>query len=622
MADPTSNPIMRFLRHIWNSVNFARRLVFNLIFLGIIAIFVVALFSGGKKLSDRNVLVLAPQGQVVEQFSVDPVERAMARMLGQPQQETQLRDLVRALAAAATDTRIERVVILPDGMTGIGFASLQELTRAINEFKHSGKQVVAYSDGMDQKGYYLATLADEIYLHPDGAVLLEGLARYQPYFREALQDKLGVDVHLFRVGEFKSAAEPFILDGPSDESREADLYWMNDVWQRYLADIADRRKLDANQLQEQIDGFAQQVREVKGDLARLALQQKLVDALKTQDQFRALMIERGIEDSEIHSFRQVAMDTYLGFIDREKSPFDTRPKVAVIVAQGEIAAGDLPPGAVGGVSTSRLVRQAREDADVKALVLRVNSPGGGVFPSEQIRREVELTRAAGKPVVVSMGDVAASGGYWISMNADMIYAQPSTITGSIGIFGLFMNFPETLAKIGVRVDGVGTTRIAGAFDLTRPLNPDVAEAIQAVIDQGYRQFIGKVANARDTTPEAIDKVARGRVWSGSQAEARGLVDELGGLADAIAEAARRARLETDGWQLEYVEKAMTPFEKFVADASRNARLSALLVRTGLVPVSLENSNAGRELQRSLRLLESPGEGGKPFKTVAHCFCEL
>lgn len=620
MSGTSSNPFVRFIRGIWRSVNFARRLVFNLIFLAVLAIVVVALFAGGKKLPERNVLVLAPQGQVVEEFSVDPVERAMARAMGQPQRETRLRDLVRALEAAASDARIERVVIRPDGMSGVGFASLQELARAIAEFKRSGKQVVAYSDGMDQKGYYLTAQADEIYLHPDGAVLLEGLARYRPYYREALQDKLGVNVHLFRVGEFKSAAEPYILDGPSDESREADLYWMNDVWQRFLADIAGWRGLDAITLQARIDDFAEQVRASGGDLARLALGQKLVDALKTQDQFRALMIERGLEDAETHSFRQVALDEYLGFIDREKSAFDTRPKVAVVVAQGEIAAGDLPPGSVGGVSTSNLLRQAREDEDVKAVVLRVDSPGGGVFPSEQIRREVELTQAAGKPVVVSMGDVAASGGYWISMNADLIYAQPSTITGSIGIFGLFMNFPETLAKVGVHVDGVGTTRIAGAFDLTRPLKPEVGEAIQAVIDQGYRQFIGKVAEARETSPEAIDKVARGRVWSGAQAEQLGLVDELGGLPDAIAEAARRARLESAGWRVEYVEKAMTPFEKFVADTSRNTRLGTLLARTGLAAALGEHA-AGRELQQGLRLLETPGEAGKPFKVVAHCFCE-
>jgi len=620
MSNPNPGPLTRFLRGLWNSINFARRLVFNLVFLLVVAIVLVALVSAGKKLDDRNVLVFAPQGEVVEQFSVDPMQRAMSRALGQPQEETQLRDLLRALDAAATDARIERLVIRSDQMTGIGYATLQELARAIARFKQSGKQVVAYADGMDQKQYYLAAQADEVYLHPDGAVLLEGLARYRAYYREALQDKLGVDVHLFRVGEFKSAAEPFILDAPSQESREADLFWMNDVWQRYLADIAAFRALDAAVLQGQIDGFAAQVQQAQGDLGQLALQQKLVDQLLTQDQFRDLMIERGVEDTDSHSFRQVALDQYLGFVDRERLSFGTQPKVAVVVAQGEIAAGDLPPGSVGGVSTSKLLRDARTDDEVRAVVLRVDSPGGGVFPSEQIRREVELIKAAGKPVVVSMGDVAASGGYWISMNADRIYAQHSTITGSIGIFGLFMNFPDTLAKIGVHVDGVGTTRMAGAFDLSRPLNPDVAEAIQTVIEQGYRQFIGKVAQARGSTTEAIDKIARGRVWSGAQAEEFGLVDELGGLSDAIAEAARRADLEAGAYRVAYVEKPLSPFEQFVADVSGNAMLRGAVAQLGVPALALDSA-AGREFGRGLRLLQSPPTGGKPFKLVAHCFCE-
>ena len=620
MSRSAPGPLLRFARAGWNAVNFTRRLVFNAIFLFIGLIVLVALFSGRPKLPERSALVIAPQGQVVEQFSADPFERALSKAINQPLPETQLRDLVRALEAAATDSRIERVVIRPDQMTGIGFAALEELARAVTEFRKSGKQLVAYADGMDQKQYYLAALADEVYLHPDGMVLLEGLSRYRAYYREALEDKLGVDVHLFRVGEYKSAAEPYILDAASPESREADLYWMNDLWRHFLADVARLRSLDADALQAGIDDFAARVESVAGDMGKLALEQKLVDGLVTQDQFRDLMVERGVEDTETHSFRQVSMDAYLGFVDRERPAFDARPKVAIVVAQGEIAAGDLPPGTVGGVSTSRLLRDAREDADVKAVVLRVDSPGGGVFPSEQIRREVELIRAAGKPVVVSMGNVAASGGYWISMNADAIYAQPTTITGSIGIFGLFMTIPDTLAKVGVHVDGVATTKIAGAFDPTRPMSVEVGKTIQAIIDQGYRQFIGKVAAARETTPEAIDQVARGRVWSGTQAEARGLVDELGGLHDAVAEAARRATLPSDGYRVQYVEKTLSPFEQALVNAGRSATVRALMAQAGL-PTLLLDAPGTRELGKTLRLLDSPPEGGRPFKAVAHCFCE-
>ncbi len=617
MSEQKPGVIRRFFRGLWNTLNFTRRLVFNLLFLFVLLIVLAAIFGGGRTLQNQTALVLAPQGELVEQFSADPASRAFARMLGEEQPETQLRDVLHAIEKAAKDPRIDRIVLRPDQLGGAGLASLREVGAALAKFKVSGKQVVAYADYLEQKQYYLAASADEIYLHPEGALLIEGLSRFRSYYREGLQDKLGVDVHLFRVGEYKSAAEPYILDAPSPESREADLFWMNDLWQRYLSDIATLRKLDAAQMQADIDAFAERLKAVNGDLAQLALQQKLVDALKTQDEFRDLMIERGVEDEEEHTFRQVSMDDYLGYLGRETMPIDTRPQIAVVVAQGEIIDGDQPPGVVGGVSTAQVLRDAREDEDVKAVVLRVDSPGGGVFPSEQIRREVELTRAAGKPVVVSMGDVAASGGYWISMNADEIWADESTITGSIGIFGLFFTIPDTLAKIGVRVDGVATTKLAGAFDPTRALNPIVGEVIQSVIDDGYREFIGKVAAARDSTPEAIDQVARGRVWSGAQAKERGLVDQLGGLTQAIAAAAKRANLDEGKHGVKYIEKELSPFEKFVVDATRNTQVRAFANEFGLarafVPASVQ-----RDLQQTLKLLQP---GNRPIRAIAYCFCE-
>ena len=617
MSDNKPGVIRRLFRGLWDALNFTRRLVFNLLFLLVLLVFLVALFGGGATLRERSALVLAPRGELVEQYSADPASRAFSRMFGEEQPETQLRDVLRAIEAAAKDSRIERLVIRPDALADSGFAGLREVGKAIDKFKESGKEVVAYADYMEQKQYYLAAHADEIYLHPAGALLLEGLARYRAYYREGLQDKLGVDVHLFRVGEYKSAAEPYILDAPSPESREADLYWLNDLWQRYLADVGALRKIDPAALQADIDNFAERIKLANGDLAELALQQKLVDRLATQDEFRAEMVARGVADEEEHTFRQVSLDDYLGFIDREKLPLDARPKVAVVVAQGEIVDGEQPPGTVGGLSTAELVRDAREDDAVKALVLRVDSPGGGVFPSEQIRREVELTRESGKPVVVSMGDVAASGGYWISMNADEIWADESTITGSIGIFGLFMTIPDTLAKIGVHVDGVATTRIAGAFDPTRPLDPQVGQVIQSVIDDGYREFVGKVAAARESTPEAIDEVARGRVWSGAQARERGLVDQLGGLRDAIAAAAAKANLDADGYGVKYVEKELSPFEKFVVDATGNATVRALAAQFGGVQALLP-AQVSRDLSSTLRLLQDK----RPVRAVAFCFCEL
>ena len=614
-----SGGFVRFVRGLWRGVDVTRRFVFNLLFLLVLVFVLMVLFSDGPVLHKRSALVLAPGGQLVEQYSSDPVQRSLARALGEDLPETQLRDILRALDAAAEDERIERLVIVPDSMTGAGYAALREVGDAIGRFKQSGKQVVAYADNMTQQQYYLAAFADEVYMHPSGGLLLEGLGRYRNYYREGLEDKLGVDVHLFRVGEFKSAAEPYILDGPSEESRQADLFWMTDVWQRYLADIGAARGIDPATLQADIDNFDQRIRAAGGDLAQLALDQKLVDALIDKGEFRELMIERGVLDEDEETFRQVSLDGYLGHLAREKLPFDPRPQVAVVVAQGEITYGQQPPGTVGGDSTSELLREAREDEHVKAVVLRVDSPGGGVFPSEQIRREVARIQDAGKPVVVSMANVAASGGYWISMDADAIFANESTITGSIGIFGLFFTMPDTLAKIGVHTAGVGTTRLAGAIDPRMPLNPMVADAVQAIIDDGYEDFIGKVAAARGQSVEAIDQVARGRVWSGAQAKERGLVDAFGGLEAAVADAAKRASLGEDAYGVRYIERELSPFEQFLVSTSGNVLAARALDRLGVAALVLGEEGVAT-LARDLALLRAPG--GRPFSAAAYCFCEL
>src|SRR5688572_1481809 len=560
-------PIARFFVGLWDAMNFTRRLVFNLVFFFLLFLFLAIVFSGPrtKPLLDRTTLVIAPEGTLVEQYSSDPLTRALGKALGERGGEVQLRDLVRALDAARQDKRIERVVLDLDELQAGGFASLREVAQAVARVKASGKQVVAFAEMMDQKQYLLAAQANEVYLDPMGGMLLEGLGRYRTYYRQGLQDKLGVDVHLFKVGEYKSAAEPYVLDAASPEAKEADLFWMSDVWQRYLGDVAKARKLDAAQLAQGIEQMPVGIASAQGDLARFALQTKLVDGLKTREEVDDLLLQRGIADDDAEGgFRQASLDEYLAQLDSGLDAVDLRrPQVAVIVAEGEIRGGEQPPGTVGGESTAALLREARDDDNVKAVVLRADSPGGEVFASEQIRREVVALKKAGKPVSVSMGDLAASGGYWISMDADRIYADASTITGSIGIFGLIPTIPRALDKIGVHSDGVGTTRFAGAFDITRPLQPEVGQVIQSVIDKGYRDFTGRVATARNKPVDQVDSIARGRVWSGEQAKERGLVDELGGLQQAVTFVADKARLGKAGdYQVRYIEKAATPFERF------------------------------------------------------------
>ncbi len=624
------NPIAAFFVGLWDVMNFTRRLILNLLFFGllflVLIVFVAAVGRGNgvQPLKERTTLVIAPEGRVVEQFTADPVTRALAKALGDSAaEEVQLRDLLRAIEAAKDDRHIERVVLQLDKLQPSGQASMREIARALGELRAAGKQVVGFGENIGQPQYLLLAQADEVYLDPMGGLLLEGYGRYRQYFRQGLQEKLGVDVHLFRVGEYKSAAEPYILDAASPESKEADLYWMTDVWQRYLADVAAARKLDPAQLQAGIDDLPAGIAAAGGDLAKFALEQKLVDGLKTREQVLDLLAERGVADEDDDlGFRSVSLGGYLTQIDSKRLPVDNRPQVAVVVAEGEITGGDQPAGRIGGESTAALLRQAREEDKVKAVVLRVDSPGGEVFASEQIRREVELLKQAGKPVVVSMGDLAASGGYWISMNADRIWADPSTITGSIGIFGLIPNFTRTLDKIGVHTDGVGTTRFAGAFDVTRPLDPAVGQVIQSVIDKGYADFTGKVAAARGKPVEAIDAVARGRVWSGAQAKERGLVDELGGLREAIADAAARVKLESGKYRVSYVEKAATPFAQFMSGFAGSRIGAALLEDSGLARAALARTMPETEAQ--LRFVENAvkDRGGAPVKSLAYCFCSL
>lgn len=629
MTEPRKRgPIARVLVGIWDAMNFTRRLIFNLIFFALL-LFVLAVMAAGDKtppLHDRTTLVIAPEGRIVEQYSTDPASRALGRMFGSGGTgEVQLRDLLRAIDAAADDARIERVYLRVDAVQGTGIATLREVAAALARLREAGKDVVAYGEAFPQGAYLLAAQANEIYIDPmGGGVLLEGFSSYGPYFGAALQDKLGVDIHVFKVGEFKSAVEPYILNAASEEAKQADLYWLTDLWQRHLADIAAARGVSVAQLEAGIDGMADGVAALDGDFARYAVEQGLVDDLKTRQEVEALLTERGVADRDADGgFRSMSLDDYLVHVDRAAPKALARaPQVAVIVAEGGISNGEQPAGSVGGESTAELLRQAREDDNVQAVVLRVNSPGGSAYASEQINREVLALRAANKPVVASMGYVAASGGYWISMNADSIYADPSTITGSIGVFGMFPNFTRTLDRVGVNTDGVGTTRFAGATNFTRPMEPDVGRLVQSSVERIYADFIGKVAQGRDSTPEAIDEVARGRVWSGAQARDRGLVDELGGLHDAVANAASRAGLDEDAYRVQYIEQTPTPFAQFLTGMAGSRVGAALLRETGLAGVLL--ARAVPDLDRHVAVFEQALEhdAALPARPMAYCLCPM
>ena len=624
MSDAKPGPIRTFFQYLWNAVNFTNHLVFNLIMLFIL-IGILAVISAGMSaksftpLRDNTALVLDLEGVLVEQRTVDSISTALAEAQGGGEREILLRDVLRIIKAAKKDPHITHLVLNTDGYNAAGMASTREIAAALKDFKTSKKPVYAFADNYEQKQYLLAAQADKIFMDPEGAFFPEGLGRYRLFYREALQDKLGLDVHLFRVGEFKSAAEPYILDAASEESKQADLFWMNDIWQRYLQQVGTARGIAPEAISTAINELPQRLAAVKGNLAQLALNEKWVDGLKTAYEMERYLVDQGVAfDDESGSFQQIDMIDYLGHVNSKEMTKPQADAVAVVVAQGEIVDGEQPQGMVGGVTTSALIRAAREDDEIKALVLRVDSPGGTVFASEQIRREVELTKAAGKPVVVSMANVAASGGYWISMNADRIYADESTITGSIGIFGLMIRAPRTLEKIGVRSDGVTTTPWAAAFDMTRPMDDPTKQVVQSVIEHGYSQFISKAAKARKQTPEAIDANARGRVWSGAQAKEKGLIDAFGGLQVAIDDAAARAKLGKNDYRVDYIEEPMSPFEQFISNLAGNSETQGLVRWASPALGLIQQTRMGQQIRADLQWLDR--NTSKPVNAVAHCFC--
>ena len=593
--------------------NFTRHLILLLILLLILWF----IFGGPRVVLQPNTaLVLAPKGFIVEQFSGDPSSRAMRKLQNADIPETRVRDLLATIKHAATDPRITALVLNPDYMWGAGLANLREIERAISDFRQkSGKPVIAMATSLSQTQYYFANMADDILMDPQGFLFLQGIGSYRNYFKNAL-DKLGVDAHLFKVGEYKSAAEPFVRNDMSQEAKDAGLHFMNDLWDTYLEGIADKRDITTEDLKLIIGEQGKRLQEKKGNIAAMALEAGLVDRIMKRPFMEKLIAEKTAFDEDNDTFRQIHFENYLNFVYEDQE--QTKPnRVAVVVAEGTIVGGSQPPGTIGGVSTSALLEQARLNESVKAVVLRVNSPGGGVFASEQIRRQVDALKAAGKPTVVSMGNVAASGGYWISMTSDAIWADEATITGSIGIYGLLLTYPKLFDKLGISTDGVGTTKWVGAFNPDRDLDPEFAELIQSNIEFGYQQFINSVAAARGLEVNMVDRIARGRVWTAKQAHDLGLIDQLGGLQQAIDDAAQRANL-SDNYQIAYIEPQLTFTERLLMHTI--SRVSeGLNLQFEADEMSMLNTLV-QPYKNEIKLLMSAMNGQN--NQFAYCFCNI
>lgn len=612
---PRRGLIASFFAGLWWLVDGTRRLVLNLLFVAIAIALLYAWLGGGPpKLREQTVLVLDLKGPIVEQFSGSARDSALAQLQGQERRETRLRDVLAALEAAARDEHIASVLLLTEELEGGGLATQREVAAALQRFRASGKKVVAWGAAFDQRRYYLAAHADEVYLHPMGAVMPMGYGRLRNYYRDAFE-RLGVSANVVRAGKFKNAGEPFFASGPSPETLESEGFVYVALWKLTTEGIERARRLPAGSLMQLIDALPGNLVEAGGSAAELALKAKLVDGLKTRDELRALLIERGVLDDKTKSFRQVNLAGYLAHV-KDKRDGDA---VAVIVAEGEIGDGIAPPGRIGGLSTAELIRRARDDEKVKAVVLRVDSPGGSAYGSELIRRELELTRTAGKPVVVSMGDLAASGGYWISLAADELIADAATITGSIGVFGLLPTADGLMDKASLRVGGIGTTWLATAYDPRKPLDPRFAELVQVAIGRIYTDFTAKAAAARRTTPEKIDAVAQGRIWTGAQAVERGLVDRVGSLGDAIAAARTRAGLGEEA-RVDYRERAGSRLQRVIGWFT-TALAPGLDLPPLLGPAVPALPGSLQAMQQDLAWLADVAERRQPFAAVVHCLCE-
>lgn len=618
-TNPRSLPL-RIVAAIWRGLDRLRRLLHLLLLLTILLIVLASLIGERVLVPSKAALVIAPQGTLVEQLSGDALQRAFARARGTRIQETALRDVIDALRAARTDTRIKGVVLDLDGLGAAGLSKLQELAKELAAFKQSGKPVTAIGGDFTRDQYYLAAQADKIYMQPMGQVLIDGYSRFLPYYKSAL-DKFYVDYNVWTVGEYKSFVEPITRDNMSPQDKEASSVFLQALWGAYQADVTAARKLPGDALQRYADGAASLLAEAGGDTGKLAVDYGLVDELLTRDAMRQRIRESigasGRGKPHADDFPEIGFEDYVRAVRKGQKTVKSS-NVAVIVAAGTILDGSEPPGSIGSDSLAELIRQAEDDESVKALVLRVDSGGGSATASDVILRELQVFQESKRPVVVSMSSVAASGGYWISMGANEIWASPTTLTGSIGVGATLPTFQRLLDKFGVHVDGIGTTDLAGALDPTlRGLNDNMKKLQAESVRYTYREFVGKVAEHRKKTYDEVDASARGRVWIGTDALNRGLVDKLGGLSDAIASAAELAGLEKGGYGVEYVEPQLGFSEQLALELTT-------VLQPAIKGVSAESGwqeTASRWLESALSPFAFLARLNDPRGVYAYCFCD-
>ncbi|ASG54988.1 MAG TPA: signal peptide peptidase SppA [Salmonella bongori] len=577
--------IAGFFKWTWRLLNFVREMVLNLFFIFLVLVGVgiwMQLGSGSNsEQTARGALLLDISGTIVDKPSTNHRLGALGRQLfgasSDRLQENSLFDIVSAIRQAKNDRNITGIVLDLKNFTGADQPSMHYIGKALREFRDSGKPVFAVGDNYTQGQYYLASFANKIWLSPQGQVNLHGFATNGLYYKTLL-DKLKVSTHVFRVGTYKSAVEPFIRDDMSPAAREADSRWIGELWQNYLNTVSANRQISPRQLFPGAQAILDGLTRAGGDTATYALDHKLVDALASRAEVEKALTKQFGWSKAGNNYRAISYYDY-----SLKAPANSGGTIAVIFANGAIMDGEETAGNVGGDTTASQIRDARLDPNVKAIVLRVNSPGGSVSASEVIRAELAAAKAAGKPIVVSMGGMAASGGYWISTPANYIVASPSTLTGSIGIFGVVNTVENSLSSIGIHSDGVSTSPLAD-LSMTKALSPEVQQMMQLSIEYGYKRFITLVAEARKRTPEQIDKIAQGHVWTGQDAKANGLVDGLGDFDDAVAKAAELAKLKQ--WHLDYYQDEPTVLDMVMDSMTGSVRVMLPEAIQAMLPAPL------------------------------------
>ena len=622
--------IFRFLgtllRAIWHGLDTLRRILHLILLIGLFALLLAGSVGQPVPVPSSAALVINPTGMLVDQLEGSPLDRALADLNDQAPPQTLLQDVTDSLDRAASDRRIKAVVLDLDGLEGGGLAKLQAIADKVQKVRAAGKKVIAIGSGYTRDQYYLASRADEVLMHELGMVYLEGYEYYRTFFRGALE-KLQVDLNVFRVGEFKSFVEPYIRDDMSAEDKEASQAWLGGLWSTWEREVTVARKLKAGAVQGYADELAGRIEAEKGNAAQAAISAGLVDKLMSRPEMDAYLAQIvGDDEADDGSFNAIDFRAYARATTIEQRLHEGRDRenVAVIVASGEIVDGEAAPGVVGGDTLAAEIRRARLDDSVAAVVLQIDSPGGSMFASEVIFDELEALKADGKPLVASMSSVAASGGYYIAMLADEIWARNTTITGSIGVGALVPTVPRTLDKLGVHVDGFGTTRLAGQLRLDRPLGDDARRILKSSVEDAYRIFVSKVGAARGMSYEQADSIARGRVWTGADAKERGLVDSIGGLDEAIVAAAALAGLEEGSYGRRNLEPEQSLLQRLAGEMGAQGVRIADRMGLGRVLARLQGGSAMTRalvagIDKELLVLSRFND---PRGIYAHCDCVL